>query len=407
MKLLNIGLFILFPLSLSAQSVGVKTSSPNTSLDVNGGVSYREGTALTLSNGVNSNIALADYSLFRITGPTATFSITGFANGSDGRILTIYNATSYTLTLTHQATSSSANQLNTGGSSTTIASNGVATFIYNATLSKWVLTGGQGFPVNGWSTTGNSGTSTGTNFLGTTDNQDLVVKANNTTAFTVSNTGWGGMITYANNSSGLYSSTTGYKVLTLPSNVDTSFSIVGSVGKDDFFAIYGNVPSVGSGTNGELHFQSGDDGNEPIIFEQYDQLGSTTTERFRIHSNGYIGVNTPSPNVNLDVNGGLAIRPPSTINLTADNQSVTVGNESFLVLSTTNTTVNARTFTISNGLQNGQILVILFSGSGSQQCDIADTGNCNLTGGFTFQNGDTISLIWYGSTWYETSRANN
>lgn len=407
MKVFSTLLFILFQLSLVAQSVGVKLiagATPNTSLDVNGGVSFREGTALSLSNGVNSNVTLADYSLFRITGPTAVFSITGFGNGTDGRVLTIINATSYTMTLTHQATSSSANQINTGGTSTTVTANGVATLVYNATLTKWVLIGGQGFPA-GWSTTGNSGTTAGTNFIGTTDNQNLVVKTNNTTDLTISNTGWGGLITYANNrSSSTYPSTTGYYTLSLPSNVDTSFSIVGSIGADDYFALYGNVPTSTVSTNGEMHIMSADDGNEPIIFEQFNQAGSITTERFRIHSNGYIGVNTSTPNVNLDIDGGLSIRPSTTVSLTADNQAVTVGNRSFLVLSSNNATATNRTFTLSSGLQSGQVLVILLT---TNAAELADSGNCSLASTYALGANDTISLIWNGSTWYETGRSNN
>ncbi len=170
--------------SLYAQNIGVKTVSPQTVLDVNGSVAIREGSPLSVVNGTNNNVAIDSMSFYRITAPTATFTITGFANGSDGRMLTLLNATSYTMTLTHQATSSAANQINTGGSSIIVASNGVATLMYNATLTKWVLTGGQGFAtaLTGWSTTGNSGTIAGTNFFGTIDSRDLVFKTNNTEA---------------------------------------------------------------------------------------------------------------------------------------------------------------------------------------------------------------------------------
>ena len=92
------------------------------------------------------------------------------------------------MTLTHQATSSVANQINTGGVSISIATNGVALLIYNATLTKWVLSGGQGF-LNNWALTGNSGITAGTNFIGTTDAQDVVFKANNTEGMRLANGG--------------------------------------------------------------------------------------------------------------------------------------------------------------------------------------------------------------------------
>jgi hypothetical protein len=212
-------LLLTFFSQLTAQSVGsmgIKLGAginPNTVLDVNGSASYREGTALTLANGANSNVALSEYSFFRITGPTAAFSITGFTGGVDGRVLTIINATTQTLSLSNQTTSLSANQINTGGSTISLAANGVATLIYNASLAKWVVTGTSGSSPNfynitngsysdslvvinngeprkvppsdyietyAWGLDGNAGTTAGTNFLGTTDAQDLVIKANNT-----------------------------------------------------------------------------------------------------------------------------------------------------------------------------------------------------------------------------------
>ncbi|MTK54135.1 hypothetical protein [Paludibacter sp.] len=48
---------------------------------------------------------------------------------------------------------------------------------YNSTTSQWEPAANSG---SGWSLTGNAGTTAGTNFLGTTDNQDLVFKTNNT-----------------------------------------------------------------------------------------------------------------------------------------------------------------------------------------------------------------------------------
>ena len=149
MKLFGTLLISLFlHIGLMAQSIGVNTSSPNTMLDVNGAVSFREGTALTCANGVNSDVALANYSFYRITGPTTAFSITGFANGTDGRTLTIINASGQSLTLSHLTTSLAANQINTGGSAVVLPANGVATLMYNANLTKWIVSGTMGTAPN-------------------------------------------------------------------------------------------------------------------------------------------------------------------------------------------------------------------------------------------------------------------
>lgn len=167
-----------------AQNMGVKipvNTLPNTTLDINGAVAFREGTALTLVNGANNDISLAtEYSFYRLMGPTTVFSITGFTGGVDGRIITVVNATSYTMTISGATGSTAANQLLTGGSTFSVSANGSATFMYNTTLTKWVLTGTSGSSLSSWSLTGNSGTIAGTNFVGTTDAQDLVFKTNNT-----------------------------------------------------------------------------------------------------------------------------------------------------------------------------------------------------------------------------------
>ena len=75
-----------------------------------------------------------------------------------------------------------------------------------------------------------------------------------------------------------------------------------------------------------------------------------------------------------------------------------------IVLTSTSGTATSRTFTLSSGLQNGQILQILLT---SNAAELADSGNCNLASTYALGVSDTITLIWNGSTWYETSRSNN
>ena len=67
-------------------------------------------TTVTLVNGANANVAVtADF--MRITGPSAGFSINGFQAGVDGQELEIYNTTAQALTITNDATSSTANRI--------------------------------------------------------------------------------------------------------------------------------------------------------------------------------------------------------------------------------------------------------------------------------------------------------
>lgn len=188
MKVSNVLFFIILGFKSTtffAQNMGIKLNqgeSPSTTFDVNGSASLREGAALVLTNGANNDIILSsEYSFFRIMGPTAPFSITGFTNGQDGRLLTVVNATTQAMTVLESASSTTSNQILTGGLVFTVAPNGSATFHYNKTLTKWVLTGTSGTTnsSNYWNINGNASTTAGTNFIGTTDGQDVIFKVNN------------------------------------------------------------------------------------------------------------------------------------------------------------------------------------------------------------------------------------
>jgi hypothetical protein len=134
---------------LSAQNMGIKLDAgtlPNTTLEVNGSVSFREGTALNLSNGTNNDVALGNYSFFRITGPTTPFEITGFADGVDGRILVIANNSNQRLTLKNEVTSTAANQILNDGGDIVLSGSGTAILMYNGTLQRWLVLINSGNP---------------------------------------------------------------------------------------------------------------------------------------------------------------------------------------------------------------------------------------------------------------------
>ncbi len=99
--------------------------------------------ATTLANGNNNDVSTALSSNLRITGPTAAFTITGFANGHAGKLLIISNATVQTMTIAPQnAGSAAANRIVTGtGANVNIAGPARAVFVYDATDSRWYLVG--------------------------------------------------------------------------------------------------------------------------------------------------------------------------------------------------------------------------------------------------------------------------
>jgi hypothetical protein len=97
--------------------------------------------ALTLQDGVNSDVALTTYkSVFYITGPTANFSVTGFAMAGgnvDGMVIRLHNGTAKTMTLTNDATSVAANRLYSGGA--TVTAGRGCTFVYNSSVARWII----------------------------------------------------------------------------------------------------------------------------------------------------------------------------------------------------------------------------------------------------------------------------
>lgn len=89
--------------------------------------------------GIQNNNAVN--TIIRMTGETSNYNITGFANGYPGRVFYLYNAQTVNVTFTnYDSASLAANQIDTGsGSSVGISGEGVAEFIYDGDIEKWIL----------------------------------------------------------------------------------------------------------------------------------------------------------------------------------------------------------------------------------------------------------------------------
>jgi hypothetical protein len=95
----------------------------------------------TLANGANSNLELPNVARWlRITGPSGAFSVSGFADGYEGKRLILFNPTAFSMTITNDATSTAANRILTlSGADLTLVGQSLAAFIYSVDSLRWIL----------------------------------------------------------------------------------------------------------------------------------------------------------------------------------------------------------------------------------------------------------------------------
>jgi trimeric autotransporter adhesin len=370
MRLFTCIVILTLQLSLNAQNMGIKlpvSTLPNTTLDVNGSTAFREGTAISLTNPVNNDVALADFSFYRIIGATAAFSITGFGNGQNGRVLFLINATAFNMTLSNlNALSALENRINTGSSDNlTLAPSGSVTLIYNATVQKWAVFSKSG-ELNNWNLKGNTGTTPGTHFIGTTDPQSLVFKSNGSEGMRLNTSGNIGIGTPSPNArlnimGGDIMLGTATPTMTIYPDSSRKMIIRGDNGNNtDDVNLYNYYVS-----NDVTHFRinlGDDDVNTHDDLFQVGNLAYTDNvwhPWFTASSSG-LGIGTPSPNQQLEITA--AFRMPTTTSSTTGviykgvnrfihnyKPSSNDGNNTFIGINAGNFTMSSATSWLASG----------------------------------------------------------
>lgn len=101
--------------------------------------------------------------------------------------------------------------------------------------------------------------------------------------------------------------------------------------------------------------------------------------------------------------------PPDSANLTADDQSIAVAGEGYVLIDSDDATASNRTFAIGVGAEAGQRIILQFAPSAGGACELRDDtsitgGAIRLTADWTPANYGTLSLVFDGTDWIETGR---
>jgi len=158
-----------------SQNVGINTTTPQGALDINGDLIIRPAS-LTVADGttIALDVNTARFGYYRLTGPTADFTIAGITAGVDGRLITLFNYSGFTMQLNNEdAGAAAVDRIVTGtGSDLTISNKGMVSLQYDNAEQKWIVkSSSKGSTGNGgyWDLNGNDiyNTNTGNVGIGT------------------------------------------------------------------------------------------------------------------------------------------------------------------------------------------------------------------------------------------------
>lgn len=411
MKKLQLLFFFFSILKISfPQNIGIGTISPNAKFDLNGDIALRSADitiSITPTYALNVNtVKQGNYKLKAAAVPVGNFIIAGITSGVEGRIITLTNRTGSSMEIYNEnATAASANRIQTGtGATITVYPNGNVTLQYDATDQRWSIKSLHNNSLNnlggsGWAINGNAGT-TGSNFIGTTDEQLLRFKVNNRPFGFFDIAANGGNIALGESSlanvtpsmqtfTGIWNTAVGNKALAGNTTGSTN-------------AAYGNL-AISSNTSGQANTGIGNS----VLFTNSTGNRNTASGNNAMYHNTVGKENTAYGNFALYNNkfgdGNVAVGNNALYSSVFDNNIVAIGNNA--LFSYSGLGIGGDNTAIGNG--------VLFSAKGGS--GLLDFGNIgvgnealhdNLGGSYNTATG-YISLRWNTTGSFNTGTGYN
>ncbi|MEO5593733.1 MAG: hypothetical protein ABIR15_12440 [Chitinophagaceae bacterium] len=393
---------IFFTNALFAQ-IGVGTTTPNSTLDVRGSLStgLRTFTASTSASITDNFLVFTGTSAATLTLPTAvsiagrSYQVKNASLTGPTPVLTIATTasqtidglTSWTLTDLYQTV--------------TVISNGTNWNVVSYLPSSLSIS---------WSQTGNSNINPAINFLGTSDDKQMILKSNGqsylefgrrqtlglTQGFTDYNDD-NEKVTYVRSALQFEAPNASFYKPKMYTDANGNFRVKGSSAGTDYF----EFGSTGTNNNGGFEFIIGDDGDEPILFKSYNYISGISeimrlqSGRMAVGSNAFNATNPEKLLIDAGTTGSYNLMTgkgsiDNYLQINVQNRSATASASSDLVATADNgtETSNYIDMGINSSAYNNSAIPVL---NGINNSYLYAAGN-----DFTLGNlGNNKSLIFF------------